>query len=155
MEIEVLSRKSERKAVIEATANFYANRLNITKSKYKVFILFDPNMSKDEGMNGVCAKTGDKEITIALCSKLPDYKLFTTLAHEMVHVKQICRGQYSSKILRNGRVAHYWCGQRINAQYTDRPWEREAFMREGLLTRYLSDEVEKYEKTQQKGKKRV
>ena len=89
MEIQVLTRNKDRKEVLEATATFYAKHLNVTESKYKVFICFDPNLSKNEGMNGVCAKTGEKEITIALCSRLPDYKLFTTLAHEMVHVKQI------------------------------------------------------------------
>ena len=79
--------------------------------KYKVYICFDPELSESDGVNGLCAKTGENEITIALCSKLKYHRLFNTLAHEMVHVKQICRGQYRSEILRNGRIAHFWMGQ--------------------------------------------
>ncbi len=151
MEIQVLTRSKPKKAILEATARFYAKHLNILDSKYKVFILFDKNMGKNDGTNGLCAKTGDKEITIALASYLPDSKLFNTLAHEMVHVKQMCRGQYRAEVLKNGHVAHFWLGQRVKAKYIDRPWEREAFMREGLLVRYLSDVVEKAEKKFKKG----
>jgi hypothetical protein len=153
MEIKVLtSRKSDKQELVEIIAKFYAKRLNLLKSKYKVFIVFDPLLSKKDGANGLCCKTGEHEITIALSGTLKTMSLYNTLAHEMVHVKQICRGHYRSEILRNGRVAHYWMGQRVKAEYIDRPWEREAFMREGLLCRYLSNEVVKQEK---KGRKYV
>ena len=90
-----------------------------------------------EGMNGVCAKTGEKEITIALCSRLPDYKLFTTLAHEMVHVKQFALGEMKDGI---SSAYTYWQGSQISEEdndYWDLPWEIEAHGREkGLFTRF-------------------
>lgn len=151
MEIEILTRKSSRKSVIEASAQFYAKKLNILKSKYKVFICMDPDLAKDSEANGMCAKTGDKEITIALYSRLPASKLFVTLAHEMVHAKQMMRGQYRIEIGKRGKTTHYWMGKPVKKEYIERPWEIEAFQREGVLLRHLSDVVEKNMK---RGKKR-
>ena len=153
MEIEVLTR-SKQKGISELLGNsaaFFAKKLNVEKCNYKVYICTKRNL-KREGHMGLCAKTGEREITVAVDSNLPLPNILYTLAHEMVHVKQICRGQYRSEILRNGRVAHFWMGKRVKAEYSHRPWEREAFMREGLLTRFLSDMVEKSDK---KGKSRI
>lgn len=143
MEIEFLSRASSRKEIIEATARFYAKKLNLLKSKYKIYIAMDPDLQTDADANGLCAKTGDREITIGLYSRLSPTKLFQTLAHEMVHAKQMMRGQYRMEFGPRGRVTHYWMGKPVKKEYVDRPWEVEAFMREGLLVRHLSDAVEK------------
>jgi hypothetical protein len=151
MEIEVLTRKSSRKEVIQASAEFYAKKLNILKSKYKVYICMDPSLAKESEANGMCAKTGAKEITIALYSRLPASKLFVTLAHEMVHAKQMMRGQYRIEVGPRNKTTHYWMGKPVKKSYIERPWEIEAFQREGVLLRHLSDVVEKNMK---KGKKR-
>lgn len=143
MEIEFLSRASSRKEIIEATAKFYAKKLNLLNSKYKIYIAMDPNLHKDSDANGMCAKTGDKEITIGLYSRLSPSALFQTLAHEMVHAKQMMRGQYRIEFGPRGRVTHYWMGKSVKKEYIERPWEIEAFMREGLLVRHLSEIVEK------------
>lgn len=139
MEIEVLSHSKQRSETIKAVAEFYVEKLNLTNSKYKVFICTDPSLKKD-GNNGLCAKTGKKEITVAVYSRLDNIKLLYTLAHEFVHVKQIARGQYTQKTVR-GRVQHFWLGQRVSKKYIERPWEIEAFGRESILVEHLCDRV--------------
>ena len=135
MEIEILTYGKKRKDLMLSMAKFFAKQLNIHKSKYKVFICTDPTL-KEDGNNGLCAKTGDKEITIALYSRLTPIKMLYTLAHEMVHVKQMCRGHYKHTPMKYGKgVHHYWLGKRVVAKYIDRPWEREAFKLESILCR--------------------
>ena len=67
MDIEILSRSKTLPEMLKNTAMFYAKELRILESNYKVFICTDPNLRK-EGSNGLCAKTGDREITVALYS---------------------------------------------------------------------------------------
>ena len=60
-------------------------------------------------------------------------ELAITLAHEMVHVKQMAKGQ-----LKLGpRGSQIWMGKRYPAKtpYLDRPWEIEAFSRQELIMR--------------------
>jgi hypothetical protein len=59
-----------------------------------------------------------------------------TLAHEMVHVKQLAKGTLKVK---NG--VKYWCGKRYskNAKYLNTPWELEAFARQEILFRRAID----------------
>lgn len=152
MEIEILSRAKSKGLVqlLERSAWFFAEKLNVTKSNYKVFICTKRGL-KREGHMGLCAKTGDREITVAVDGALPLPNILYTLAHEMVHVKQFCRGQYRSETARNGRYRRYWLGKQVIAKYEDRPWELEAFKREGILVSQLLDHVAR---TKKKNKKR-
>ena len=141
MEIEVLTHSKTLPDMLEKAAGFFAKELKLTNSKYKVCIVTDPSLKAD-GNNGLCAKTGEREISIALYSRLNLAKMLYTLAHEMVHAKQIAKGQYT--YTRNGRhFKQYWLGKRVKASYLDRPWEIEAFKRENLLVERLLEHVEK------------
>jgi len=55
-----------------------------------------------------------------------------TLAHEMVHVKQLARG-----ILKNVNGVSYWKGRRYSKRtnYLNQPWEIEAFSKQELIFR--------------------
>jgi len=57
----------------------------------------------------------------------------TTLAHEMVHVRQLAKGQM--KFLKN--QARIWMGKRYKAStpYLDQPWEVDAYSKQELLLR--------------------
>lgn len=146
MEIVVKSKSKVRKDFIENTAKFYAKHLGLEKSRYKLNIYSMPNLIK-EGNNGLCAKTGDKQISIAIDSRLGVIKLLYTLAHEMVHVKQFAKGHYKQES-KKGVTHHYWMGKKVIADYIKRPWEIEAFSRESLLVEVLSDQV--YKKSKRK-----
>ena len=131
-------------------AKFFAKELNIHKSNYKVFICTDPTLKAD-GNNGICARTGKREISIALYSRLGFGKLLYTLAHEMVHVKQMVKGHYRQEPMKYGQgVYHFWLGKKVRAEYHKRPWEIEAMRRESILVGELTAHVEKLAK---KGKK--
>jgi len=146
MEIEVLT-FSSKKEVIEKVAKFYIKELNLTKSKYKVVIITDPKLRKD-GANGLCAKTSDREITVALYSRLNMLDMLLTLAHEMVHVKQHVRNEIGKKhvILKkdslivltewNGSI---WKPRPGEDEYYDSPWEIEAYGKEiGLAHQFAN-----------------
>lgn len=141
MQIAIHSRSKRLPEFIKQTAAFYAKELGILNSKYSINIVTDPTIKKD-GNNGLCAKTGYREITIVLYSRLSLTRMLYTLAHEMVHAKQIARGQYKSECKR-GATIHYWMGKPVKAEYIKRPWEREAFSRESILVEVLSDHVTK------------
>ena len=85
--------------------------------------------------------TGPKEISIAMDSQLELPQMLMTLAHEMVHVKQYVRGQYRGELSRNGKMKRIWLGKQYSVAYLKRPWEREAFRREGELACALIDKV--------------
>ena len=75
---------------------------------------------KPQNLRGSRFTIGHKELAI-------------TLAHEMVHVKQMAKGQLKSA----SRGAQIWMGKRYPAStpYLDRPWEIEAFSRQELIMR--------------------
>ena len=139
MEIIVKSRSKNRQEFIKNAAMFYSDQLGLNKSKYQLVIHSLPNLKK-EGSNGLCAKTGHRQVTVALYNKLSVIKLLYTLAHEMVHVKQFALGHYRQEV-KKGSVQHFWMGKRVSAEYIKRPWEIEAFSRESLLVEVLSNHV--------------
>jgi hypothetical protein len=142
MEIEILAHGNtspEKVLLLQKTAKFYAKYLNITGFKYKVYICMAPKLRQRDRNNGICSKTGDKEISIAVDSALALPQLLMTLAHEMVHAKQYVRGQYRGELSRNGKMKRIWLGKQYTVAYLNRPWEKEAFRREGELACALID----------------
>jgi hypothetical protein len=131
MEIEIVTR-SKHKEAIEKSAKFYAKKLNILKSNYKVVIYTDTGL-KEEGVNGLAMRTEPKQLQIALYSRLPFGQLLRTLAHEMVHIKQFIRGHYKTEQARNGKFKRFWLGTQVTAKYEKQPWEIEAYKKQDIL----------------------
>lgn len=81
-----------------------------------------------------------REFDIEVNRSLRLKTLLSTVAHEMVHVKQFARGElYQSSLT----AKHRWQGKWINKNpnYWDLPWEIEANGREdGLFARWLGQE---------------
>ena len=144
MEIKILAHGNtnpDKVQMLQKTAKFYAKYLNITGFKYKVYVCLAPKLRQKDGNNGICSRTGDKEISIAVDSALALPQLLMTLAHEMVHAKQYVRGQYRGEMSRNGKMKRIWLGKSVSVAYLKRPWEREAFRREGELAMALMSTV--------------
>lgn len=146
MEILVNCRSQERKEFLEACSEFYAKELNLLNSRYKVTIHSTHNLRKNRNSNGEVCRIGPKDILMALDSRLSMPRLLLTLAHEMVHVKQIARGQYTGRFAKNGRLLSCWRGKAIRAEYLKRPWEIEAFGRQEELVVKLLQYVAKKKK---------
>jgi hypothetical protein len=144
MKIEVLAHGNtnpEKIILLYKTARFYAKYLNLSKSKYTIMVCSAPNLRKHDGNNGVASKTGIKEITVVVDSQLKLPQMLMTLAHEMVHAKQYIRGHYKATVSRNGKLKKLWLGKQYSVVYHKRPWEREAFRREGELVNALLENV--------------
>jgi hypothetical protein len=144
MKIEVLAHGNtnpEKIILLYKTARFYAKYLNLSKSKYTIMVCSAPNLRKHDGNNGVASKTGPKEITVVVDSQLKLPQMLMTLAHEMVHAKQYIRGHYKATVSRNGKLKKLWLGKQYSVVYHKRPWEREAFRREGELVNALLESV--------------
>lgn len=77
-----------------------------------------------------------REFTIELDSELDIEEMIPTLCHELVHVKQLAKGEM--KDLFKGPYNICWKGQKMNTRdssinYWELPWEIESFGREDGL----------------------
>lgn len=147
MEIETICKNQERKELIENCARFYAKTLNLKNSRYNLVIRSTYNLRKNKNSNGEVYQSGNRSIFMALDSRLSLSQLLLTLAHEMVHVKQIAKGQYKGRLARNGRLLACWLGKAVRTEYLKRPWEIEAFGRQADLVETLVKYVAKKKKS--------
>lgn len=129
MQIDIVTSSVKRRLTIDLVTQFLRKELKLEKSKYALTIYNRPGMRKREGFNGVCSEVAEREIVIMVDGGLGEGDLVQCLAHEMVHVKQIAKGQLQF----DSKQRQTWLGQRVNTVYHERPWEREAFARERLL----------------------
>lgn len=129
MEIEIVTRSVKRKLTIELATQFLRKELKLEKSKYALTIYNTPGLRKREGFNGVCSKVADRNIVILVDGGLGESELIQCISHEMVHAKQIAKGQLQL----DTKNYQTWLGQRCNKEYHERPWEQEAFARERIL----------------------
>lgn len=129
--IETRSR-DKRQALLEFSKK-YAEFLNVDKKPTTVYICLRRDVGSEHNSEGLTlGLAGDFFIYLQSSMNLCD--LLRTLAHEMVHVKQLIRGQLQHKYQR-GKVNAYWCGRKNSKDYLDQPWEVEAFSKEILLFR--------------------
>ena len=137
MKLTVHTRSAGRKAFIENATKFYAKELNINMLNFDLNV-YSIRGLKEKGSHGVAqiveSKRGHKELAIFLDSRLGMDKLVSTLAHEMVHIKQMARGQYWSFVDDYGHPTRYWMGKEVDENYFDQPWEIEAWTKERLLS---------------------
>lgn len=137
MDFVVKSRSKATKKFIELLMPSLIEQLKLKNSRKFVFI----EVAKDgpgAGNEGVTmALNGLDSYVVSLCPAPPE-RLGATLAHEMVHVKQMAKGQLKSK----GK-SNYWNSKRFTkkTKYLDSPWEVEAFTKQELLFRRALTEI--------------
>lgn len=141
--IVTFSRGSKQKRNnVESLARFTANKLMPRMaSKLSVEFYFVTNLFKREGVFGDCGYyEGDavpRDFIIRLDAGIDEVDLLKTVAHEMVHVKQIARNELKELI----RTPYYRFHKEYypkTIDYFDKPWEIEAHGREeGLVVRWL------------------
>jgi hypothetical protein len=140
MEFDVKGSVKNRKFA-EALMPSIIKQLGLENSKSAVCVMIDDSQDSNEGttvnlgIEGVdCFLVLIKPQNLRGSRFTVGYKeLALTLAHEMVHVKQMAKGQLKSA----SRGAQTWMGKRYPAStpYLDRPWEVEAFSRQELIMR--------------------
>ena len=113
------------------------NQLGLTRSRRAVLIKVTDEI--EDGMQGATLNIEIADCYLVLIkqpkrvTKASLLEMGTTLAHEMVHVRQLAKGQM--KFLPN--QARIWMGKRYNKRthYLDQPWELDAFARQEILFR--------------------
>jgi hypothetical protein len=112
-------------------------QLGLTRSRRAVLIKVTDEIG--EGMQGATLNIEIADCYLVLIrqprriTKASLLEMGTTLAHEMVHVRQLAKGQM--KFLPN--QARIWMGKRYNKRthYLDQPWELDAFARQEIVFR--------------------
>lgn len=134
MEFLVESRSIKKRKFFEAIMPSIIRQLGLTSSR-KAVVVRIANECEGMGMTVPVDILDSYVIVINPTLKLKEAGL--TLAHEMVHVRQMARGFLKSK---NG--FNYWCGKRYGkkTKYLDMPWEQDAFARQEIIFRKAIDE---------------
>ncbi len=125
-------------------ANFFINELIPRKRVLHISIKRRKNLIKDSGTYGECWQLDEPHsFDILLDAGVSKKEALTTLAHELVHVKQFCR-----KELYFGHKIDTWCGKNYyhGAAYETLPWEKEATR----LENKLYDAYQSYKKSKKK-----
>lgn len=131
MIFSVEMRKSDRKDFIEGLIELFIRELKLTQSKTELVVFTKKGFEKETGAAGMVYPYCEGLITMDIDSQLTVERLVDVLSHEMVHVKQLAKGQlkYKGKKL-------YWKGKYVNhkkVSYYDHPWEHEAWKNQKVL----------------------
>jgi hypothetical protein len=129
MEFDVECRSKKTKKYVENLMPKLIKLLGIKNSKHLVLVRVADEIGMDEGITVPVKEISSYIVVIKPGSA---YHVGVTLAHEMIHVKQLSRGYLK---LQNG--VSYWCGKRYrkNTKYMDRPWELDAFSKQEIIFR--------------------
>jgi hypothetical protein len=132
MEFVVEARNTKHKRWVEALLPSMLKQLGLTQSRKTVLITVEP-----------CDGAGatypldpiDSYVVVIKPGKLKDIGI--TLAHEMVHVRQMAKG-----ILQVVDGKNFWKGKRYTrrTKYLDQPWEQDAFAKQEIVFRRAIEE---------------
>jgi hypothetical protein len=124
-------RKGDRKDFIEGIVQLFIRELKLSTSKKELVIFTKKGFEKQTGAAGMVYPYDENIITMDIDSQLTPERLVDVLSHEMVHVKQLAKGQLKYK----GKKI-YWKGNFVNHKklsYYDHPWEHEAWKNQKIL----------------------
>lgn len=130
MEYIIVTRSKRTKAFFERIVPRMIKELKLTRSRKTVMIkVTNTEVGDHEGATAPLDVI-DSYVVLIKPRSLKDMGI--TLAHEMVHVKQLAKGT-----LKQVNGVNYWNGKRYrkNHKYLNLPWEIEAFSRQELLFR--------------------
>ena len=130
MEFKVEANKRS-KVFIEALMPSIIQQLKLERSTKVVVIRVADECGPNQGLTVDLGINIGYMIVIKPTRSLKD--LGVTLAHEMVHVKQLAKG--TLKYRKTGN--HVWAGKRYSkkTEYLSMPWEIEAFSKQELILR--------------------
>ncbi len=133
MEIKIEGSKKYKK-IVEALLPSMIKQLNLENCKKALLIKVTKDIENNaDGCSIDMAKMFDCYLVLVQPSRSVGH-FGETLAHEMVHVKQMAKGQLKTKSPTNVS----WCGKKYNpakTAYLNQAWEVEAFSRQALIFR--------------------
>lgn len=129
MDYLVEARSKQKKQFIEAILPSMVKQLGLTNTRKSLLI----RLEKDcEGMGYTVPVDILDSYFVIIKPTMSIKSIGVTLAHEMVHVRQMAKG-----ILKIKNGVNYWCGKRYTkrTKYLDQPWEQDAFARQEIIFR--------------------
>ena len=134
MEFKVQGRSKALKKYVELLMPGIIKQLKLEKSKK--FVLVEISRDIEPGAFGSTTNLPGLDSYVIVLKPQKWTDLGSTLAHEMVHVKQFAKGQLQVK---NGM--RYWCGKKYTkrTKYIEQPWEQEAFARQEIIFRRVAE----------------
>ena len=130
MEFKVEAASHMRRKFLTFIMPSIIDQLGLTNSRKAVLVRVE-----DDGTTNMGSTTNLDFIDSYLIILKPASmkSLGVTLAHEMVHVRQMAKGMLVPKP--NG--VNMWCGRRYGkkTKYLDMPWEVDAFARQEIVLR--------------------
>ncbi len=130
MEFVIETKSKRTRAFFERIVPKMIKELKLTRSR-KTLMIKVTNRDLDT-MDGATAPLDIIDSYVVLIRPKNIKDMGITLAHEMVHVKQLAKGT-----LKQINGVNYWNGKRYrkNHKYLNLPWEIEAFSKQELLFR--------------------
>jgi len=127
--VEVTGGKPYQKAYVENMVHYCIDMLMPRMRSLDIKVVL--KTLKDDAY-GYCLSETTREFELEIDKNLTLRKLLTTVAHEMVHVRQYARRQLTGDYTWHGKTYHP-----KKVDYWDEPWEIEAHGREtGLFIRW-------------------
>ena len=131
--IEICGGKAYQREYVRSVVEFCIQKL---MPKMKTLDIEVVLKTIKEDTYGYCLSTTTREFELEVDKNLSLRKLLTTVAHEMVHVKQYARRELESDYVWQGRTY-----SPKKCDYWDQPWEIEAHGREtGLFIRWAESQ---------------
>ena len=132
MDYLVEAKSHMRRKFLTALMPSMIRQLKLEKFDRSVVVIVEENAECGSTME----MPGIGGFAISISDKLSMKNLALTLAHEMVHVKQMVKGH-----LRQSEEGMVWRGKLMGeVKYLDQPWEIEAFSKQELLMRRALEE---------------
>jgi len=129
MDYLVEAHSKQKKQFIEAILPSMIDQLGLTNTRKSLVI----RLEKDCEQMGYTVPVDILDSYVVVIKPTMSIKsIGITLAHEMVHVRQMAKG-----ILKIKNGVNYWCGKRYTkrTKYLGQPWEQDAFARQELVFR--------------------
>ena len=129
MDYLVEARSRTKKKFIEAILPSMIEQLSLANARKSLVIRLEQDC---EGMGYTVPVDILDSYVVVIKPTMSIKSIGVTLAHEMVHVRQMAKGFLKIK---NG--VNYWCGKRYTkrTKYLDQPWEQDAFARQEIVFR--------------------
>jgi hypothetical protein len=137
--VEATSQKAQK--FLDSLMPSFIEQLGLTNSKRAVLVKVTKDLDQEFQGSTMNVEIADCMLVMIRAPKritaMSLIEMATTLAHEMVHVRQLAKG-----IMRfsHGEV-RYWKGKRYTkkTKYLDMPWEIDAFSKQEILLRRAFD----------------
>lgn len=132
MEFKVIGSVRNRK-FCTALLPSMIKQLGLQNSTMAVLIMIEDSMGDNAGTTVDLGIDGLDCLLVIIKPNKRLKEIACTLAHEMVHVKQMAKGQLKG----GGDGTQIWMGKRYPADtpYLDRPWEIDAYAKQELIMR--------------------